>query len=146
MKKIIIFGNGEFAEISQYYFGKENVAHFCVDDENVRESHFKSTPLLSFSELLNFNKGEFDIFVALSYRKMNSVRQSKYEIFKKLGFTFASFIHENSYISKEAIIGENCLILENQTIQKDVEIKDNVFLWSGNHIGHNSKIDNNTYC
>ena len=59
---------------------------------------------------------------------MNTIRQSKYEIFKKLGFTFTSFIHENSYISKEAIIGENCLILENQTIQKGVEIKNNVFL------------------
>ena len=145
MKKIIIFGNGEFAEISQYYFGKENVSHFCVDDENIKESNFKNTPLISFSELLNFNKNEFNIFVALSYKKMNTVRQSKYEILKKLGFTFTSFIHKNSYISKEASIGENCLILENQTIQKDVEIKDNVFLWSGNHIGHNSKIDNHTY-
>ncbi len=118
MKKIIIFGNGEFAEISQYYFGKENVTHFCVDDENVKENHFRNAPLLGFSELLNLDKSEFDIFVALSYRKMNSVRQSKYEIFKKLGFTFASFIHKNSYISNKASIGKNCLILENQTIQK----------------------------
>jgi sugar O-acyltransferase (sialic acid O-acetyltransferase NeuD family) len=145
MKKIVIFGNGEFAEISQYYFGKENIAHFCVDDENVKESHFKGTTLLSYSELLKLNKSEFDIFIALSYKKMNSVREAKYEVFKKLGFTFASFIHKNSYISNQASIGENCLILENQTIQKNVEIKNNVFLWSGNHIGHNSKIDNNTY-
>jgi len=66
MKKIVIFGNGEFAEISQYYFGKENIAHFCVDDENVKESHFKGSPLLSYSELLKLDKSEFDIFIAVS--------------------------------------------------------------------------------
>lgn len=145
MKKIIIFGNGEFAEISQYYFSKENILYFCVDDEYAKESNFKGTPLIGTSDILKLNRKEFDIFIALSYRKLNSIRQTKYQFFKELGFTFASFVHKNSYISKESRIGENCLILENQTIQKGVEIKDNVFLWSGNHIGHNSKINNNTY-
>lgn len=145
MKKVIIFGNGEFAEISQYYFGKENIVHFCVDDEFLKEEKFNGIALIGLSELLKLNKSEFNLFVALSYKKMNKIRQEKYEMLKNKNFTFTSFIHKNSYISKEATIGENCLILENQTIQKGVSIENNVFLWSGNHIGHNSKIENNTY-
>ena len=50
-----------------------------------------------------------------------------------------------TYISSKAIyygtpVGENCFILEDNTIQPFVTIGNNVFLWSGNHIGHHSKI------
>ncbi len=50
-----------------------------------------------------------------------------------------------SYISSRATlfenkIGENCFILENNTVQPFVEIGNNVILWSGNHIGHHSVI------
>ena len=38
-------------------------------------------------------------------------------------------------------VGENCFILEDNTIQPFVRIGDNVILWSGNHIGHHSVIE-----
>ena len=37
-------------------------------------------------------------------------------------------------------MGEHCFIFENNVIQPFVTIGDNVVLWSGNHIGHHSKI------
>ncbi len=37
------------------------------------------------------------------------------------------------------------MILENNTIQPFVKIKNNVILWSGNHIGHGTIIENNCY-
>ena len=45
----------------------------------------------------------------------------------------------------EGKIGENCFILEENTIQPFVTIGDNVTLWSGNHIGHHSTIMNHTF-
>ena len=96
-------------------------------------------PLIGQSELLKIDKNEYDIFVALSYKKMNEVRK-KYLELKTLGYKFASFIHNSSYVSDFAKIGENCFILENQTIQRNVQIGNNVFMWSNNHIGHNSKV------
>ena len=42
-------------------------------------------------------------------------------------------------------IGDNCFILENQTIQPTVNIGDNVMIWSGNHLGHGCSIGNHTY-
>ena len=41
--------------------------------------------------------------------------------------------------------GDNCFILEDQTIQPRVKIGNNVMLWSGNHLGHGSVIGDHTY-
>jgi sugar O-acyltransferase (sialic acid O-acetyltransferase NeuD family) len=145
MKKLIIFGNGEFASIAKYYFNTKDLAFFVVDDEKIKENKFEKIPLITKSELLKLNRNDYKLFVALSYKKMNSVREEKYKELKKEGFAFSSFVHKKTYISKTAKIGENCLILENQTIQKNVQIGNNVFIWSSNHIGHNSVVMENTY-
>jgi acetyltransferase-like isoleucine patch superfamily enzyme len=39
----------------------------------------------------------------------------------------------------------NCFILEENTVQPFVEVGDNVFLWSGNHIGHHSVLESHCY-
>lgn len=147
MNKIIIFGNGEIASLSKYYFNSvsKNVDFFCVDDQYIKETQFESTPVISMSELSKIDVNKNSIFVALSYSKHNQTRERKFNEIKKLGFKFESFVHEKSYISDNVRIGDNCLILENQTIQKDVKIDNNVFIWSGNHIGHGSKIQSHTY-
>ena len=50
------------------------------------------------------------------------------------------------YVSSKASVwpgfkpGENCFILEDNTMQPFVVIGDNVTLWSGNHIGHHARI------
>ena len=36
--------------------------------------------------------------------------------------------------------GDNCFILEDNTIQPYVDIGNDVVMWSGNHVGHHSKI------
>ena len=61
-----------------------------------------------------------------------------------LGFSFISYISEQATILSSSI-GENCFILENNVIQPFVEIADNVVLWSGNHIGHHSKIHRHVF-
>ena len=37
------------------------------------------------------------------------------------------------------------VFLENQSIQHNVNIGNNVFIWSSNHIGHSSTIHDNVY-
>ena len=146
MKKLIIFGNGEIASIAKYYFSNDRkIDFFCVDDEYLKEAHFEKIPVIKKSEVVKLSVNEYEIFVAISYSKLNKNRQVNYEFFKGLNFSMPSFIHDHSYVSKDSKIGSNCLILENQTIQKDVLIDDNVFLWSGNHIGHSTIISKHTY-
>jgi acetyltransferase-like isoleucine patch superfamily enzyme len=42
-------------------------------------------------------------------------------------------------------IGDNCFILEDNTIQPFVTIGSNVTMWSGNHIGHHSIIKDHSF-
>jgi UDP-3-O-[3-hydroxymyristoyl] glucosamine N-acyltransferase len=42
-------------------------------------------------------------------------------------------------------VGRNCFILEDNTIQPFVKIGDNVTLWSGNHIGHDTIIEDHCF-
>ena len=41
--------------------------------------------------------------------------------------------------------GDNCLILEDNSVQPFVTMGKNVFLWSGNHIGHHSVLEDDVY-
>lgn len=80
------------------------------------------------------------MFVALSYAKMNHVRAGKYAEAKALGYTLPSYISSKCTWLSEHQPGDNCFILEDNTIQPFVKIGSNVVLWSGNHIGHHSVI------
>ena len=42
-------------------------------------------------------------------------------------------------------VGENCFIMENQTINLDVKIGNNVVMWSGNHIGDRSIVEDHVW-
>ena len=42
-------------------------------------------------------------------------------------------------------VGDNCFILEDNTIQPFAKIGNNVTLWSGNHIGHDSTIEDHCF-
>jgi UDP-3-O-[3-hydroxymyristoyl] glucosamine N-acyltransferase len=42
-------------------------------------------------------------------------------------------------------VGDNCFILEDNTIQPFVRIGSNITLWSGNHIGHDSTIEDHCF-
>jgi UDP-3-O-[3-hydroxymyristoyl] glucosamine N-acyltransferase len=45
----------------------------------------------------------------------------------------------------EHSVGDNCFILEDNTIQPFVKIGNNVTLWSGNHIGHDATIEDHCF-
>ena len=83
LKKIIIFGSSETAALAKYYFendSKYKVIAFTVDDDFVDSEKFCGLPLLPFSNVLkNYSPSEYAMHVALSYSKLNQLRQKKYE-------------------------------------------------------------------
>ena len=64
---------------------------------------------------------------------------------KEKGYKIASYISSNATYLSQFQPGENAFILENNTIQPFVRIGNNVTLWSGNHIGHHSQIDDHNF-
>ena len=75
---------------------------------------------------------------------MNTLREEVYHKGKSLGYHFISYISSKATIFDNAI-GENCFILEDNTIQPFTKIGNNVVLWSGNHIGHHGEIKDHVF-
>lgn len=148
-EKIIIFGNGPFAEIVHYYLkndSKYEVVAFTADEDFISENKFQNLPVIPFDKIENkFPPMEYKMFIGIGYMKINKIRADRYVQAKKKGYSFISYINSKSVISKNVKIGENCFILENQTIQPFVEIGNNVIIWSGNHIGHHSQIQDHCF-
>jgi sugar O-acyltransferase (sialic acid O-acetyltransferase NeuD family) len=85
------------------------------------------------------------MFIALSYAQMNKLREKKYYEAKKKGYKLVSYISSKCSYLSQFQCGDNCFIFEDNTIQPFAQIKDNVTLWSGNHIGHHSVIESHNF-
>lgn len=149
MKKLIIFGCGSIGELAHFYFTKHSgrqVAAFTVDAAFKTSETLCGLPVVDFEQLPNRYPPEaFDLFVALSYTRINRLRAEKCAQAKNNGYTLASYVSPHATVLTQHPIGENCFILEDNTIQPFVKIGHNVTLWSGNHIGHHSVIGDHCF-
>ena len=148
-KPIIIFGTKEIATLAKFYFENDTdrkVEAFTVDDDFCKETKLEGVPIIPLSELgRHFPPSSHDAHVALSYKNMNKLREEKYSVMKKKGYKLISYISTSAVQWPDLIIGDNCFILERQVLQPNVRIGNNVTLWSGNHVGHGSRIGDNSY-
>lgn len=147
--KLIIFGAGDIAQLASYYFRNDSdyeVVGFSVDRPYQQSDLFEGLPLVAFDELKSrFPPAEHSLFVALSYASLNGLRKEKYHAGKELGYEFASYVSSRATVLNDGQIGENCFILEDNTVQPFARIGHNVTLWSGNHIGHHSIIGDHSF-
>jgi sugar O-acyltransferase (sialic acid O-acetyltransferase NeuD family) len=148
-KKLVIFGAGDIAQLAHYYFTNDSeyeVVAFTVNADFITSKVFCDLPVVAFEEVIEiYPPDQYDIFVALSYSKLNAVRKEKYLSAKALGYKLASYISSHATVLNDGRIGENCFIFEDNTVQPFVTIGNNVTLWSGNHIGHHSTIKDHSF-
>ena len=148
-KQLVIIGAGELAAIAYEYFTYDSdyeVAGFSVEKEYLKEDRYCNKPVVAFEEITkHFPPSEFEAFVAIPATQLNRLRTRLYQEVKKLGYTCATYISSHAFVWRNAKIGENCFIFEDNTVQPFVTIGDNVILWSGNHIGHQTVIENNCF-
>ncbi len=149
MAKIVIFGAGDIARLAYHYFthdSEHEVVAFAVDKEFRDDDVFLDLPLIDFDEIpAEYPPDEYQMFVALSYAKLNKVRANKYFEVKKMGYKMVSYVSSKCSFLSDNGVGENCFILEDNTVQPFVNIGNNVTLWSGNHIGHDVTIDDHCF-
>ncbi len=148
-RKLIIFGDGEIATLAHFYFSNDSnyeVLGFCVDQKFKNKNILNELPIFSLEEIEGkFKKNEVEFHIAISYSKLNKDRETKYNQIKKMGYKLASYVSTKSNTWNDLEYGDNCFILEGQTLQPTIKIGNNVMIWSGNHIGHNSIIDDHVY-
>jgi sugar O-acyltransferase (sialic acid O-acetyltransferase NeuD family) len=149
MSRLIIFGAGDVARLAHYYFTRDSeheVAAFTVDEKYRQSDTFLDLPLVPFEEVVTLYPADQNkMFVALSYARMNKLRAEKYHQAKRNGYELASYVSSRCSFLTDHPVGDNCFILEDNTIQPFVQIGNDVTLWSGNHIGHDAVIEDHCF-
>lgn len=148
MKKIIVFGLKDLAELTHYYLNHDSsyeITAFTVHRKFIEAEEYLGLPVTPFEDIeKNFPPDEFGLFAPMFISRMNTLREAVYLEGKKKGYKFISYISSKATVlSKD--IGDNCFILEDNTIQPFVKIGNNVVLWSGNHIGHHGVIEDHVF-
>ena len=149
MAKVIIFGVLDTAELAHYYLENDSeheVVAFSVNREYISEESFRGLPLVAFEDVETvFPPSEFSFFAPMTGRNMNRNREAVYNQVKAKGYQFISYISSYATILDRKVIGDNCFILEDNTIQPFTIVGNNVVMWSGNHIGHHGKIKDHVF-
>ena len=146
--KVVVFGTNDLAELAHYYLTNDSeyeVVAFTVNKDYLKEITFKELPVVPFEELEKiYPPSEYLFFAPMTGVKMNNLRKKIYLEGKSKGYEYISYVSSKA-TSFNNEIGENCFILENNTLQPFTKIGNNVVLWSGNHIGHHGIIEDHVF-
>ena len=149
MSKIVIFGAGKIADEAYFYLTNDSahdVVAFTVDREHLPANEKLGLPVVAFEDVVDrYPPADFKMFVAVGYQDLNKLRARKYEEAKAKGYELISYVSSRASNFGNVEIGDNCFVLEFVTIQPCSKIGNNVFIWSGNHIGHHASVGDHCY-
>ncbi len=148
MPKIVIYGNGDMAELAIIRFrstGHEVIA--CIVDAHcINSEQVLDLPLYPFTELqARFPAEHYQLFIAIGFAQANQLRAERFELCKELGYTCASWISPSARIGEQVSWGENCCIADQVILEPFVSLKDNVNIGSNSVIGHHSELGEHVY-
>jgi sugar O-acyltransferase (sialic acid O-acetyltransferase NeuD family) len=149
MSKVILFGTGRGADVAFRFLKRDSdhvVCGFSTEREYLKQDTFHDLPVVAFEEVeRQFPPGEYKFLILLGYQRMNALRAEKYLQAKAKGYEFISYVNSQFYRAEDLNVGENCFILDNQSISLDVKIGNNVVMWSSNHVGDLSSIGDHSW-
>src|SRR6266496_14394 len=126
MKRVVLFGTGELAQVVRFYLENDSphqVAAFTADREYVKGNSYDGLPLVPFDEVaVKYPPADFQMFIALSYKNINKLRAQKYEEAKKKGYRLISYVSTKAVIWPALRAGDNVFIFEQNVIQPFAEI------------------------
>ena len=140
LEKVIIFGNSLFAEHIYFLLAHDSsyeVVAFTVDRTYIKKDTLFGLPVVPFETIESlFPPAEHKMAVAVSYQKVNRLREEKYLQAKARGYKLINYLSSKATLSPDTAVGDNCIILENAIIGPYVEIGNDVIVASGSIIGH----------
>jgi sugar O-acyltransferase (sialic acid O-acetyltransferase NeuD family) len=148
-RELVIVGDSLFAEIAHEYFEHDSPYHvvaFSVEREYQKRDELRDLPVLPFDDLAcEIDPARHDVFVAITYGRLNRVRTRLLDTAVAQGFRAASYVSSRAFVWPNVRFGEHCFVFEDNTLQPFVSVGRNCVLWSGNHIGHHSSLGDNVF-
>jgi sugar O-acyltransferase (sialic acid O-acetyltransferase NeuD family) len=144
VSKLVLFGTGRGAEVAHRFLAADSeheIIAFTVDETKMTSKLHRGLPVVPFEEVQHcYPPDHFGMLILLGYQQMNGQRAHKFAEAKAKGYRLESYVASNIFRAAPIEVGENCFILDNQSISLDVQIGNNVVMWSSNHIGDLSEI------
>ncbi|MBY0228247.1 MAG: acetyltransferase [Gemmataceae bacterium] len=148
-RKLILVGDGPFAEIAYEYFTHESpyeVVAFAVESAFRKRDELFGLPVIDFEMMQDrYAPAEHSFYAALVYTQLNRLRARLYAAAKAKGYAPASYVSPRAFVWPNVKLGEHVFIFEGNVVQPFASIGDDVVLWSGNHIGHHSRIGDHAF-
>lgn len=148
-KQLVIIGDSAFAEVAYECFTHDSeyeVVGFAVESAYLTQSRLFDLPVVPLEQIQEyFAPRQVHFYAALVYTQLNRLRTRLYKQVKALGYVPASYISSRAFVWHNVELGEHCFIFEGNTLQPFAKVGKNVVLWSGNHIGHHSVIQDNCF-
>jgi len=148
-RKLVILGDSAFAEVAYECFTHDSeyeVVGFSVESAHLKHDTLFGLPVVPFETIdEHFKPGDVEFYAALVYSQLNRLRTRLYRAAKTKGYRPASYVSTRAFVWHNVQLGEHCFIFEDNTVQPFVRLGDNVVLWSGNHIGHHSAVEDHCF-
>jgi sugar O-acyltransferase (sialic acid O-acetyltransferase NeuD family) len=149
MSKVVLFGSGKIADVVYFQLTHDShheVVAFTVDGVYIAQKEKWGLPVIAFEEILDrYPPEDFKMLVAVGYQDLNRFRARKYVEAKAKGYELISYVSSRASNFSNVPVGDNCLILENASLQPCSWVGNNVFFWNGNHLGHHAHIEDHCY-
>jgi len=140
MSKVILFGTGRGADVAFRFLTRDSdheVCGFAADKKHLDRDTFHGLPAVEFETVeQRFPPDRYKMLVLLGYQGMNGLRAEKYRAAKAKGYGCISYVNSHFYRAEDLDIGENCFILDNQSISLDVKIGNNVVVAAQSGVMH----------
>jgi sugar O-acyltransferase (sialic acid O-acetyltransferase NeuD family) len=148
-KRVVVVGTGDFARIARYYLEHDSphevVAH-SLSASLLDAGQFQGLPLVPFEALPSaYPPDDHQLSIAIAYSRLNRNRRQMFEAAKAMGYEMLTYVCSKAITWPDLDIGEGSFVFEANVIQPYVQIGLDTVLWSGNHIGHDSRLGDHIF-
>ena len=149
MTDVVVFGLGSFAETVRAYLDDDSphsVVAFTAHERYIDRDELMGLPVVRFETLTQTHPPDrYAMFVGVGYTGVNRGRRDVYGQCLELGYELVSYVSSKAMCAADFVLGGNCFIFEGNLIQPHVRMGNNVIMWSGSHIAHDSTIEDHVF-
>jgi sugar O-acyltransferase (sialic acid O-acetyltransferase NeuD family) len=144
MQRIILAGNGIAASNLLPHIAADDryqIVGVTADDEFVASGGLDGFETIPLSLALQaFPPTAARVIMAIGYGDLNRVRESVFGRIKHAGYAVETFVHPSAYVSRDAVVGEGCLILPGAVVEPGVTVGVNSVVWSNVTLAHDCQV------
>ncbi len=105
-EEIVIYGNGQVAELAMTRFQSDSPHHvvgFTVDGAHIRHPVLHGLPVVPFEDVeRHFPPERVRMFVAVGPTQCNRIRADRFEQARRRGYRFASYVSSRAFVAAGA--------------------------------------------